>query len=105
MSNEDVDTVTPLDGDGHDVVFPQEGDGALTFGNVDAEDYESRGKTTVATPRGYRFASANKDIPVIDSTGIKVTREVAAEVLAESDQHNGKVFVVEATDADDETEG
>lgn len=93
---DDVDTVTPLDGDGHNVTgiseqFENPRD-AVASANVSAQDYETRGRTTVATRRGYRFAPADKGIPVITHEGLKVTADVAESLAKESD---GLVFVVQ----------
>lgn len=74
-----VDTVTPLDGDGRNVIGA-EADAAST----DAEDYKTKGRTTVATRRGFRFRSANEDLPVVTHAGIKVTREEANALVEES---------------------
>lgn len=90
-----ADTVTPLDGDGKNVVQPGEGAPTVETGNVNPEDYNTEGRTTVATPRGYRFASSNKEIPVVTSAGIKVTAEQADALAKESD---GLVFKVEKKD-------
>lgn len=78
----DADTVTPLDGDGHNVTGVED---QFSTGNVKPEDYETRGQTTVATRRGYRFAPQDKDLPVITSDGIKVTAEQAKALVEESD--------------------
>lgn len=101
MADEDsVDTVTPLDGDGHNVTYPvpfggTEGDRvADQFDNVKQEDYETRGRTTVATPYGYAFVSSDTDLPVITHEGTKMTAEQAEAVVAESDAINGKAYVV-----------
>lgn len=64
---------------------------------VSVEDYTTNGKTQVATPRGYSFASGDKTIPVIDHTGVKVTAEQAASLIEES----GKLVLV----VDDDKEG
>lgn len=101
----DVDTVTPLDGDGSNVVLPpvgDEGNLAAQFDNVQPEDYDTRGQTTVATPRGYAFASSNKDVPVITHAGVKVTADVANELVAESDEVNGGVYIVTNDDTSEE---
>lgn len=75
-----VDTTTPLDGDGRNVTGVAE-----QFGDDAPEEYTTRGQTVVATRRGYRFASSNKDLPVITSDGIKMTKDEADAVVAESD--------------------
>lgn len=77
-----VDTVTPLDGDGHNVTGLDEQ--FETTANVQQEDYETKGRTTVATRRGYRFVPTNKDLPVVTSTGLKVTAEEAEALVSES---------------------
>jgi hypothetical protein len=81
-----VDTTTPLDGDGRNVTGVAE-----QFGDDAPEEYTTRGQTTVATRRGYRFASSNQDLPVITSDGIKMTKSEADAVVAES---NGRVSIV-----------
>lgn len=83
----DADTVTPLDGDGSNVTGVTE-----QFDNVSVEDYSTRGHTTVATRRGYRFAPSNKDIPVVTHEGLNVTKEQASELVTESD---GVVYITE----------
>lgn len=77
---DNVDTVTPLDGDGSNVVGLDE-----QFENVKSEDYETKGQTTVATRDGYRFVPSDKSIPVITSQGIKVTKDQAEALSQESD--------------------
>lgn len=105
----EVDTVTPLDGDGHNVTYPTPAgagvieDVAEGFDNVRAEDFETGGRTTVATPLGYAFAPSNTDVPVITHAGVKMTKEQAEEVVAESDSVNGRAYIVTAND--DESEG
>lgn len=81
----DADTVTPLDGDGSNVTGLDE-----QFENVKQEDYDTRGQTTVATRRGYRFAPSDKNVPVITNTGVKVTADQAEALVKES---NGMVSV------------
>lgn len=92
--NNDVDTTTPLDGDGQDVEFPspEEGEFLDQFPNVRPEDYESRGQTTLATERGYAFVSSDESVPVITHTGVNVSADVAEAVLEESARLDGKVF-------------
>ena len=102
--NNDVDTVTPLDGDGQNVVFPSvgdEGDLADKFDRPAAEDYDSKGQTTVATPFGYAFVSSDQSLPVVTHQGVNVTKEQADAIVAESDENDGKVYVR----TDDEGEG
>ena len=53
-------------------------------GNVSSEDYTTRGQTVVATRRGYRFTPEDKSIPVITRDGVKVTKEQADALVAES---------------------
>ena len=59
--------------------------------NVPVEDYSTRGQTTVATRRGYRFVPSNKSLPVVTHDGVKVTIEDAEALTSES---KGIVFVV-----------
>ena len=92
-----TDTVTPLDGDGKNVVTPGEGEPTVDTGNVGPEDYSTRGQTTVATPRGYRFAPSDKEVPVVTHAGLKVTAEQADALVSESD---GLVFKVEQKDGE-----
>lgn len=94
---QNADTVTPLDGDGRNVVTPGEGEPTVNTGNVGSEDYSTKGQTTVATRRGYRFAPSNKEIPMVTSLGIKVTAEQADALVTESD---GLVFKVEDKDGE-----
>lgn len=78
MAN-DADTVTPLDGeDGHVTGIPEQ------FGHVQESDYETEGRTTVATAPGYRFASSHKGLPVITSRGVKMTKDEAEQVVDEA---------------------
>lgn len=94
MSESDgADTVTPLDGDGRNVVGLDE-----QFENVSADEYETRGQTTVATRRGYRFVPSDKEIPIITSDGVKMGKEDADKVVAES---RGRVFIVEPKNEED----
>lgn len=53
--------------------------------NVSPEEYSTKGKTTVATRRGYAFVSSNRDLPVITHDGVQMTAEEADFVVAESD--------------------
>lgn len=101
----EVDTTTPLDGDGQNVVYPTPGDAAIFdqyADHVKPEEYETNGRTTVATPLGYAFVSADKDIPVVTHEGIKVTKEVAETLVAESDEINGRVFIVAPDDTEED---
>ena len=88
-----VDTITPLDGEDGNVTGLQD-----QFGNTPESEYETKGKTTVATRHGYRFASSNKDVPVIHSGGVKVTKEVADELVKESKDSRAEVRIVEDSD-------
>lgn len=81
------DTVTPLD-------VPEEGFGELPDGpdsepeadvTPDSDVDEDEGKVTVRTRRGYAFQSSDKDLPVVDFTGVKVTQEQADFLVDESD--------------------
>lgn len=98
MDSNDADTVTPLDGDGSNVTGLDEQFEPFdeATGNITAEHYETRGQTTVATRRGYRFASADKNIPVVTASGLKVTADTADALVKES---NGLVYAV--TDKED----
>lgn len=89
MTEHDADTVTPLDGDGSNVTGVDE-----QFENVSQADYETRGQTTVATRRGYRFVPSDKEIPVITSAGVKVTAEQAEELVEASKNTSAAVHVV-----------
>ena len=73
-----------------------EGD-LLDTGNVSEKEYTTRGQTKVATKRGWRFAPKDKDLPVITSAGVFVTREQAEALVEESD---GLVKVVAETKED-----
>lgn len=92
MANDDVDTVTPLDGDGSGVTgldeqFDPRVDNEpfdLSTGNIRAEEFETQGRTTVATRRGYAFASNDKSIPVVTHAGLVVTKEQAETLVEES---------------------
>lgn len=91
--NNGADTVSPLD--------PAEGEpdveARLAPGHVKAEDYETRGQTTVRTRRGRAFVPSDKNLPIVRSTGLKVTKEQAETLVEES---NGLVFI----DSSDESE-
>lgn len=93
--SETPDTVTPLDGDGHNVVM---GEDFSPFdeesGNINEEYYETRGKTTVATRPGYAFQPSDKGLPVITHTGVRMTKEQAEQVVAESTSTRAGVHIV-----------
>lgn len=100
--SDDTDTVTPLDGDGHNVVYP-EGDYEPfddATGNVKSEYYETRGKTTVATRRGFVFVPSDKSLPVITPDGVNMTKDEAEEVVAEAASTRAGVHIV--TGSEDE---
>lgn len=80
---QDVDTTTPLDGDGRNVTGLDEQ--FTSSDNVKQEEYETRGQTTVVARRGYAFNPSDKDIPTITSDGLKVTKEEAEKIVAESE--------------------
>lgn len=91
MTDNDPDTTTPLDGDGHNVVSPTDPAPVTAgFPNVSKSEYETRGQTVVATRRGYAFASNDTDIPVITHDGVKVTKEQADALVDES---SGEVYI------------
>lgn len=95
--DDEVDTVTPLDGDGRNVVgLDEQFGGSVPYddstGNINPAEFDTAGRTRVATPIGYRFASNDKALPVVDSDGVKMTREQADAVIAESDN---LVFLVD----------
>lgn len=99
MANDDVDTVTPLDGDGTGVTgiaeqFDRTDDEPFdpSTGNIKAEAFETQGRTTVATRRGYAFASNDKSIPVVTHAGMVVTKEQAEALVEESD---GLVHIIQ----------
>jgi len=94
VTESNPDTVTPLDGEDGNVTGV-----AAQFApeNVSAEYYDTRGQTTVATRRGYAVVPTNKDLPMVTSEGVKMTKEQADAVVAES---NGRAFLV----SDDENE-
>lgn len=91
----DVDTVTPLDGDGSNATGVEE----QFLDDNPAEDYETKGRTTVATRRGYRFVSSNPDLPVVTYTGVKMTKEEADSLVTEAD---GLVHIVNPTENEEE---
>lgn len=68
--------------------------------NPTSSEYDSHGKTEIRTRRGYRFVPSNTDYPVVDSDGVHVTKEIAEEIVAESNSYDGQVFIV----TDDEKE-
>lgn len=93
-----VDTVTPLDGDGSGVTgvadqFDRTDSEPFdpSSGNLKQEAYETQGRTTVATRRGYAFSSNDKEIPVVTHTGLKTDANTAKDLVEES---NGLVFIV-----------
>lgn len=97
MTSDNVDTVTPLDGDGSGVTgiaeqFDRTDDEPFdpTTGNIRAEAYDTQGRTTVATRRGYAFVPNDKSIPVITNTGLATTKEVADSLVTES---SGVVYI------------
>lgn len=97
MDDDNVDTVTPLDGDGSGVTgiaeqFDRTDDEPFdpSTGNIKAEAFETQGRTTVATRRGYAFASNNKALPVVTHAGLAVTKEQADALVDES---NGLVTI------------
>lgn len=59
-------------------------------GNVSEADYKGTGKTSVRTRYPYRFAPSDKNIPVVDRRGVKVTRDQADTLVNES---NGLVYI------------
>lgn len=71
--------------------MPSDNEAAVPTDNISEAEYTTQGKTKVATRPGYRFAPANKDIPVVTSTGINVTAEQAEALIAESDGLVSKV--------------
>lgn len=90
--SDNVDTVTPLDGDGTGVTglgdqFHNEEYEPFdpSTGNIKAEAFETQGRTTVATRRGYAFASNDKEIPVVTHAGLVVTKEQAEALVEESE--------------------
>lgn len=85
--DDDVDTVTPLDGDGSNATGVDE-----QFNNTPETEYETRGRTRVATRKGYRFKPSNKDLPEIHSGGVNMTSDEADAVVEES---GGVVFIVQ----------
>lgn len=68
------------------------------------DEYESSGRITIATRPGYAHRPTDENLPIIDSSGVKVTREQADAVMAEANAvyGDGHVFEVKATEADDE---
>ena len=86
MSEHDADTLTPLDGEDGNVTGLTE-----QFDNVPESEYETRGQTTVATRRGYRFVPSDKELPVIHSGGVKMSREAADALLDEAGDAGDRV--------------
>jgi len=92
VTDDNVDTVTPLDGDGSGVTGLDEQFRTShvnepfdpSTGNIPAAEFETQGRTTVATRRGYAFASNDKAIPVVTHTGLAVTKEQAEALVEES---------------------
>lgn len=68
--------------DAFETAAPDEGQ--PDTGNASVEDYSTRGQTTVATRRGWRFAPSDKDLPVVTHAGVKVTSEQARSLVQES---------------------
>lgn len=63
------------------------------------DEFKSRGKVRVAARYGNAFAPADKDLPVIDHTGVNLTREQADAVIAEANTaEQGLVFEVTEED-------
>jgi hypothetical protein len=85
VTDENPDTVTPLDGDGHNVVYPPVANPGPVTPNVSKAEFDTSGRTVVATPRGYAFQPNDIEIPVIDHAGVKVTKEQADALVDESD--------------------
>lgn len=82
-----TDTITP----------PDEGDTTAPVADdrPSAEEYSTQGKTQVATRPGYAYNSADKSLPTITATGVKVTADQAQALVEESD---GRVTVVKEED-------
>ena len=97
MSEHDADTLTPLDGEDGNVTGL-----SAQFDNTPESEYETRGKTTVATRRGYRFVPSDKDLPVIHSGGVKVTAEVAAQLIEEAGGEDNRTGLHIVTDNNEE---
>lgn len=102
VNDDNVDTVTPLDGDGSGVTgvaeqFDRTDDEPFdsSTGNIKPEAYETQGRTTVATRRGYAFSPNDKAFPVVTHTGIKVTKDEAEALIEES---NGLVSITNEED-------
>lgn len=89
------DTVAPMDVGEDEGEFTPFGE---STGNITLEHYDTQGRTTVATRRGYRFAPSDKALPVVTHRGVKMSKDAADEVVAES---NGVVHVVEDIDEED----
>lgn len=103
VTEQNPDTVTPLDGDGRNVVKtgdmvsgkvtstrPTE-EAVLNKGEEAAEVAPEKGdRVIVATPRGYAFDSNDSDAPLVSHVGAKVTQEMADALIKES---VGLVFI------------
>lgn len=87
-----TDTVTPLDGEGAEQGDVVDVAADLASTNVAEEDYKTNGTTTVATRPGYRFVPSDKDLPVVTSKGVKMTKENADKTVKES---RGRVRIVD----------
>lgn len=59
-----------------------------------AEASNTEGETLLATPFGYAFASSDDSLPTITHEGVRVGADEAEFILLESEQHDGKVYVV-----------
>jgi hypothetical protein len=58
------------------------------------EASNTEGETLLATPFGYAFASSDNSLPLITHEGVTVSASEAEFILLESDEHDGKVYVV-----------
>lgn len=67
----------------------------------EAEEYTTRGHTTLATRLGHIFQSSIRTIPDITADGVMMTAEEAKIVLAESVPF-GDGYVFEVTDTNTE---
>lgn len=83
--------MAPFTDDDFDATLPESTTGENS-GNVSQEEYDTQGRTTVATRRGYAFQPTDNDLPLVTHTGIQVTREQANALVDESD---GVVHIVE----------
>jgi hypothetical protein len=88
VTNDNVDTVTPMEGGGLEVTGSESVD--LTTRNLPVEDYETSGKTRVRTRRGYAFASADENLPVVTTDGYLTDRTTADSLVEES---SGLVYI------------